>query len=203
MTKTTLNPKPPRDDAARRAHQYAVKRAFVELPAFGLTLLTAEVMSTNAENVAYENYSLPQNLEALAFTLKGALRLEMMNSQHERFQRFRRLFGSNTKAKDVSAWRSRIYVEAFDNGASAVRAISTMVTPETLPAEVDDLRAQLAAVTNPVVVMQINDVYLDETRTELLSDLLADFLAQESRLLRTSGKVTVLPPWTTAGKEKP
>lgn len=193
MTKPELNPKPPRDDAARREHQLAVKRAFVQLPAFGLTLLAAEVLPPTDPKAGYANYGLPTALEALAFTLKGALRLEMMNCKDERFQRFRRLFGSNTKAKDIQAWRSRVYVEAYANGAAAAGAVPSMLPPG---AAAGDLLERLEAVTNRVVLLQINDVYLDEGRTTLLSALLHEFLAKgHSRLLAALGLVQVLPPW--------
>lgn len=197
MPRPELYTKPQRDDAARREHQFAVKRAFVEFPAFSLSLLAAEVLPSTDTQAGYVNYTLPDSAQALTFTLKGALRLEMMNSKDERFQRFRRLFGSNTKAKDIKAWRSRVYIEAYANGAAAAQAIAAMLAPGTPAGE---LPARLGSVTNRVAVLQINDVYLDERRTTLLSALLHEFLTgKHSRLLRSCGVVQMLPPWNAPG----
>ena len=100
MPDIKLDPKPPRDDPSRRAHQSAVKRSIIILPAFGLTLLAAELR--HDPGAGYANYALPTAPEELAFTLKGALRLEMMRSQQEAFRKYRRLFGSNTRQRTFS-----------------------------------------------------------------------------------------------------
>lgn len=188
-----LEPKSPRQDPARRDHQHAVKNSLIVLPAFGLSLLVAQVRVAKSGEVGYENYQLPSEPAELAFTLKGALRLEMMNSKNEEWQKYRRLFGSNTKAQDLSAWRSRVYVQAYDKAADAVEAAQAMILPMT--AVPSDFFAKVAAQPGTVVLLQINDVFLDEGRTRLFSDLLRDFLRRESRLLAYVANLRVLPVW--------
>lgn len=188
-----LEPKPPREDAARREHQKAVKNALIVLPAFGLRLVAARVRAASEREAGYENYTLPNEPAELAFTLKGALRLEMMNSKQEEWQKYRRLFGSNTKAHDLSAWRSRVYVQAYANGAAAAEAAQMMLLSTTVaPA---DFLAKVAAQRNTIVLLQVDDVFLDEGRRRLFSDLLIDFLNRQSRLLAYVANLRVLPAW--------
>lgn len=104
-----LSTKPPQDDPDRRKHQAQVKRAIIQGQTFGLTYLLARVKNFEP----YENYRVPKTLAEFEFTLKGVLRLEMM--EHNVYRGWRRLFGSNTKAQDISSWRSRIMIKAFDN----------------------------------------------------------------------------------------
>jgi hypothetical protein len=193
MSKPVLNPKPPPDDARRREHQRAVKQALIELPAFALTLLAASVRTAPGDG--YQNYALPQAPAELAFTLKGALRLEMMNAPAEAYKKYRRLFGSNTKAHDLKAWRSRVYVAAYADGATAARAAQRMLLPTTQGG--DEFGQAVSGAPGPLVLLQINDVYLDLPRSQLWSDLLAEFIRRESRLLTLVSRITVLPP----GKE--
>lgn len=191
MVRATLKVKPPRDDPARREQQRAVKRSLIELPAFGLTVLAAAVRRDQA--AGYENYELPEAAAELAFTLKGALRLEMMNHRDARYARHRRLFGSNTKAKDLSAWRSRAYVAVYPNGKAAATAAAAM-----LAGGGESFLAAVARTAEPVALLQVNDVYLDETRETLFSDLLGEFLSGPSALLSLIGGARAVPTWREA-----
>lgn len=190
-----LEPKSPREDAARRDHQQAVKNALIVLPAFGLTLLAARVRPAGQSTTGYDNYTLPRDPAELAFTLKGALRLEMMNSKNGYLQKYRRLFGSNTKAKDLSAWRSRVYVQAYANGSAAAQAATAMLLPITPAKPSADFLATVTAETAQTVLLQVDDVFLDEKRTHLFSDLLLGFLQRDSRLLSYVAQLRVLPVW--------
>lgn len=190
-----LEPKSPREDAARRDHQQAVKKSLIVLPAFGLTLLAARVRPADQPSTGYANYTLPRDPAELAFTLKGALRLEMMNSKQAHLQKYRRLFGSNTKAKDLSAWRSRVYVSAYANGSTAAQAAAAMLLPTTRAKPRADFLAKVTAETGQMVLLQVDDVFLDEQRTHLFSDLLLGFLQRDSRLLAYVATLRVLPVW--------
>lgn len=113
-TKPKILPtKPPAEDPDRRAHQAQVKQAIVEGQAFALTYLLARLK----DRQPYDNYEVPGRLAEFEFTLKGVLRLEMI--EHPVYKGWRRLFGSNTKARELSTWRSRVYVKAFANLAQA------------------------------------------------------------------------------------
>lgn len=191
MARRILKVKPPQNDPARREQQRAVKRSLIELPAFGLTVLAATVLRD--AGAGYENYELPQGAAELAFTLKGALRLEMMSHPDPRFARYRRLFGSNTKAKDLKAWRSRVYVAAFPNGKAAAAAATAMLAGGDAA-----FVAAVAQAPGTVVLLQVNDVYLDEGRQALFSELLREFLDGQSALLRLIGSVRALPTWREA-----
>jgi hypothetical protein len=188
-----LEPKSPREDPARRDHQKAVKNSLIVLPAFGLSLLAARVRTASEREAGYENYRLPSEPAEVAFTLKGALRLEMMNSKNEYLQKYRRLFGSNTKAKDLSAWRSRVYMQAYGSGVAAAEAAKAMLLPTTVAP--DEFLAKVTAQRGMIVLLQIDDVFLDERRTQLFSDLLLGFLQRDSRLLAAVANLRVLPVW--------
>lgn len=193
MAKPHLKEKSPQEDQNRRDHQQAVKRSLIELPAFGLTVLATRRKQGDS---GYENYTLPTDPAALSFALKGALRLEMMNSNNALWMKYRRLFGSNTKAQDLSAWRSRVYVEAFATGAEAAEAAQAMAVPGVTNA--DDLAAltqMLSAESQTVVLLQVNEVFLAEDRQYLFSDLLRSFIERDSRLLEMMKVIRILPVW--------
>ena len=192
MAKPHLASKPPRDDQSRRDHQRAVKQSLIELPAFGLTLLAASVK--RGADAGYENYELPNDGDALAFTLKGAIRLEMMNSGNALWMKYRRLFGANTKAGDLSAWRSRVYIEAFESGRAAAQAALALRIPGR-GWGMDELIAALQPATATTVLLQVNDVFIDEARAYLFSDVLRSFIERDSRLLEFIGFARVLSSW--------
>jgi len=190
MAKSYLNEKSPREDQNRRDHQQAVKRSMIELSAFGLTLIAASVKVGGG----YDNYELPTDPDELDFTLKGALRLEMMNSGNALWMKYRRLFGSNTKAGDLSAWRSRVYIEAYDSGKSACEAAEAMKVPGQ-SVGLEKLTAEIEQMSGAVVLMQVNDVFLADDRTYLFSDLLRTFIERDSELLESIGFARILPVW--------
>lgn len=192
MAKPHLEEKSPREDQNRRDHQRAVKRSLIELPAFGLTLLAARVQ--RGTDSGYSNYELPTDPDEMAFTLKGAIRLEMMNSKSELWMKYRRLFGSNTKAGDLSAWRSRVYIEAYASGMDGATAAAAMAMPG-LSEGVGELTNTIKAIADPVVLLQVNDVFLAEDRAYLFSDLLRSFMERDSRLLEPVGYARILPVW--------
>lgn len=193
MAKPHLNEKSPREDQNRRDHQQAVKRSIIELPAFGLTLLAARRKPGDS---GYENYELPRDPSELSFTLKGALRLEMMNSGNALWMKYRRLFGANTKAQDLSAWRSRVYVEAYATGAEAATAAQAMAMPGlTDPTDLNAFVQQVTRERQTTILLQVNDVFLAEDRQYLFSDLLRSFIERDSRLLSMITAVRILPVW--------
>lgn len=182
--KPILRTKPGRDPD-RRAHQAQVKNAIVEGQAWGLTYLLARVK----DRAPYSNYKVPGDLETFEFTVKGVLRLEMLD--HPVLKGWRRMFGSNTKAREISTWRSRASIKAFGNLADvgAYAQADPLVTwgggaialPDNLP--IDDW----------YVLFQIQDVWLSRDKHRW-SDLLAKFLLDDSRLLRLVWIYEALPP---------
>lgn len=174
----SLPSKPPQDDPDRRAHQAQVKQAIVEGQNFALTYLLARVRSREP----YDNYRVPGDLAVFEFTLKGVLRLELLHCQDKAvFAGWRRLFGSNTKAQELSTWRSRIYIKAFD-GLERVRAY----------VEADPLLswsgqgfpwADKVPEKGRYVLFQVQDVLIKEGK-ERWSDLFGAFLLAQSQVLR-------------------
>jgi hypothetical protein len=205
MSTELVNPKP--EDVDFAPHKYATKEAMLLNTAFGLTLIAARVRAAGEEGGGYANYGLPADPAELAFTLKGALRLEMAQHPDKRYAKYRRLWGSisgkpprskkqprRTRKKDVPAWRSRVYTDAFAAGAEAAALLRTWPAPGQADASAD-LAVALAATTGPIVMFQVQDVYLDDSDFPLFSDLLAHFLRNESRLLALIGAVRILPTW--------
>ena len=178
-------PTKPGEDPDRRAHQAQVKRAILEGQAWGLTYLLAQVR----DRAPYDNYALPNSLEVFEFTLKGLLRLEMMGKPQ--YAGWRRMFGSNTKAHEMSTWRSRVALKAFASSAAALDFIRAdplwtwQAQPPTIPAgrKDDDWH----------VVFQVQDVWIAKGRYRW-SELLARFLLEESRALHLVGLFEPLPP---------
>lgn len=179
----------PGEDPQRLAHQAQVKQAILEGQAWGLTYLLARVIN----RAPYENYTLPDNLAEFEFTLKGLLRLEMMNKP--RYAGWRRMFGSNTKAREMSTWRSRVAIKAFADSAAALEYIRA-----------DPLWAWQAADEQPPpgetgdgwhVVFQVQDVWIVPGRYRW-SEMLKDFLRKDSRALELRELFEPLKP---VGKE--
>ncbi len=177
-----LNTKPGRDPD-RRAHQAQVKYAILENQAWGLTYLLARVK----DRAPYENYRVPDDLATFEFTVKGVVRLEMMADA--RYKGWRRMFGSNTKARELSTWRSRAGIKAFATAADARAYIkadpllrwgaSNGGVPNALPPN------------DWYVLFQIQDVRLPNS-THGFSELLGGFLLNSSRLLELVGLIEVL-----------
>lgn len=182
---TELRVKPGRDPN-RRGDQAQVKQALVTGQTWALTYLLARVK----DRWPYDNYQLPENLEIFEFTLKGLLRLEMLTVGGV-YKGWRRMFGSNTKAHDISTWRSRVLLKAFENlqGAQDYIAADPLWgwTGQSL-----SLRPNLPA-QNWYTVLQIQDLWLPDGQTRW-SQVLAGFLLQESRALELVGIGDVLSP---------
>jgi hypothetical protein len=175
----------PGRDPERRAHQAQVKYAILENQAWGLTYLLTRVK----DRAPYRNYRVPSDLDVFEFTVKGVVRLEMM--AQEGYRGWRRMFGSNTKARELSTWRSRALIKAFASldEARAYLEADPLVSWEggaiALP---DDLPPD-----DWYVLFQIQDVWLPGGEYRW-SDLLEIYLRNDSRLMAFAGRCEVLPP---------
>jgi hypothetical protein len=178
-----LRVKPGRDPD-RRNHQAQVKQAILEGQSWSLIYLLARVQ----DRQPYDNYTVPDSLEVFEFTLKGVLRLEMMSD--EGYRGWRRMFGSNTKARTLSTWRSRVLIKAFGDlsEAQAYLAADPLLTwgeeavswPPDLPP--DDW----------YVVFQVQDVWLPGNEYTW-ADLFEAFLRNDSALLKFVARQDILP----------
>jgi hypothetical protein len=189
--KPRLDVKPGRDPQ-RRDHQSQVKTAIIEGQAWSLTYLLARVQ----DHRPYSNYSTPKELEVFEFTVKGVVRLEMM--AQEGYKGWRRMFGSNTKAHEISTWRSRVSIQAFGDLAQAQAYVSTdplLTWNEQSCALLDDLPSD-----DWYVLFQVNDVWLPGGKYRW-SDLLESYLKTGSRLLAFAGRCDVLPAVRFRGEE--
>jgi len=184
-TQVHILPTKPGEDPNRRAHQAQVKCAILEGQAWGLTYLLARVQ----DHAPYDNYELPDSLEVFEFTLKGLLRLEMMDKPQ--YAEWRRMLGSNTKAHEMSTWRSRVALKAFASSAAAldfIRADPLWTWQEqasTIPAGRQD--------DGWHAVFQVQDVWIARGRYRW-SELLAAFLLNDSRALKLVGLFEPLAP---------
>lgn len=175
----------PGEDPNRRAHQAQVKQAILEGQTWGLVYLLAGVV----DHEPYDNYTLPATLAEFEFTLKGLLRLEMMDKP--KYAGWRRMFGSNTKAHEMSTWRSRVALKAFENSAAALDYIRAdpLWTWNVAPSKVPQGKPG----DGWHVVLQVQDVWIARGRYRW-SDLLAAFLLDDSRALKLVGLFEPLPP---------
>lgn len=179
MSKPKLIAKPGQDPQ-RREHQRQVREALLDGQAFGLTVLLARVK----DKQPYSNYRVPDDLARFEFEIKGLIRLEMMGDPD--YKGWRRLFGSNTKARMVANWRSRVLPKAFGTGAEAqgyLRSLPLLSWPSALPCPLLDL--DLTA-SGPYLVLQVHEVWLSDGRRA--SDFLADFLRHGSQALELKGE---------------
>ena len=178
-------PTKPGRDPERRTHQAQVKQALLEGQAWGLAYLLARLK----DREPYDNYRVPDDPAVFEFTLKGVLRLEMMDKKG--YRGWRRMFGSNTKARELSTWRSRALIKAFRNLADTRAYITTdpLLTwgdhPFTLPPDLPP--------RDWYVLFQIQDVWLPNGKFRW-SEVLAKFLAEESAMLQLVALHDVLPP---------
>ena len=185
-----LLPTKPGRDPERRAHQAQVKEALMQGQAWGLTYLLARVKDRDP----YDNYSIPQDLAVFEFTVKGVLRLEMMEKRG--YRGWRRLFGSNTKARELSTWRSRVMINAFGSLADA-RAYIEADPLLTWGERTFSLPADLPP-NDWYVLFQVQDLWLAGGKYRW-SEILAKFLLEESALLHLVALHDVLPPVRTKG----
>lgn len=175
----------PGEDADRRQHQAQVKQAIIQGQAFGLTYLLTRVKNMQP----YDNYHVPDNLAEFEFTVKGVLRLEMM--EHQVYRGWRRLFGSNTKAKEFSTWRSRVMLKAFANLADT-RAYIDADPLLAWSGQPFPWPANLAA-NDWYVLFQVHDVLIADEKYRW-ANALGVFLQDHSALLELVASHDVLPP---------
>ena len=184
-----LQTKPGRDPQ-RRDHQAQVKTAILEGQAWGLTYLLARVKDTQP----YENYTVPDDLDVFEFTVKGIVRLEMLAQKG--YKGWRRMFGSNTKAREISTWRSRASINAFATLREARAYIESdplFMWNDRPLALSDDLPPD-----DWYVLFQVQDVWLPGGQYRW-SDLLEAYLTSDSRLLAFAGRCDVLLPVEAKG----
>lgn len=192
--KPRLEPKPPRDDPGRRPSQTLAREAIMTGTAFGVRCLLTAVRDTQP----YSNYSLPTTFPEFAFTLKGLLRLEMMNIKGD-FAKARRLFGATTRAaeRNIRRWRSRVFPLAFENGEDAHAHLEACPLGRWCAAG----QCPLLQVEFPddgwLVLLQVDDVWIDEGQT--FSQLLERFMKGESRTLTLVGAGSCLKPLPLKG----
>ncbi len=180
-----LSPKPPRDDADRRKHQAQVKQAIIQGQSFGLTYLLARVKDFQP----YDNYHVPEDLAKFEFTVKGVLRLEMM--EHNVYRGWRRLFGSNTKAREFSTWRSRIMIKAFANLADTRTYIEA--DPLFAWSEKSFPWPQNLAAGDWYVLFQVQDVLIEGGKYQW-ANAFGVFLQSHSALLELVASCDVVDP---------
>lgn len=186
-----LPSKPPDLDPDRRAHQAQVKQAIVKGQIFALTYLLARVK----DHRPYDNYHLPDTLEEFEFSVKGVLRLEMIG--HKVYKGWRRLFGSNTKARELSTWRSRVYIKAFARLADVRTYVeadpllawsgSGFPWPDNLPQN------------DWYVLFQVQDVLIENGKYRW-ANAFGIFLKEHSALLELVVSHDVLPPAVGGGQ---
>jgi hypothetical protein len=180
-----LPTKPPAEDPDRRAHQAQVKQAIVEGQAFALTYLLARLKNRQP----YDNYRVPDSLAEFEFTLKGVLRLEMIDQRV--YKGWRRLFGSNTKARELSTWRSRVYVKAFASLSQArdyIEADPLLAWSDTPFPWPDNLPRETW-----YVLFQVQDVLIEGGQYRW-ANAFGIFLKEHSALLELVASHDVLPP---------
>ena len=196
IEKPRLNPKPPRNDPGRRPSQAMAKEALMGGTAFGLGCLLAVVRDPRP----YSNYSLPETFEEFAFTLKGLLRLEMMNTG-DGFAKSRRLFGATTKAaqRNIQRWRSRAFPLAFKDSAAAHAHLKACPLGRWCASgRCPLLRARLPE-SGWLVLLQVDDVWIDQAHTVTFGQMLGLFLKEESRALRLVEAGSCLKPLSLKG----
>jgi hypothetical protein len=196
--KPRLEPKPPRNDPDRRPSQQLAREALMRGTAFGVSCLLAAVR----DRQPYSNYALPDTFPEFAFTLKGLLRLEMMNAGGN-FAKGRRLFGATTRAalKNIRRWRSRAFPLAFEHAAAARAHLEKCPLGHWCASG----RCPLLQASFPdkdwLVLLQIDDVWLDAAHTVTFAQLMMLFLREGSRTLRlvADGSCLRPPSWKGGG----
>ena len=144
-------------------------------------------------------YRAPQDLEEFEFSVKGLLRLEMMNSPDKDFLFWRRLFGTTTgkktgrRAKEFvgkpASWKSRVLFKAFRDGREAREFLAGSPLNRWPGGGFAPLVKMLTGQERgPLLLLQLHDVELDDGRT--FGDLLAQFLGQ-SQVLQLIGELSI------------
>lgn len=185
-----LKTKPPRHDP-RIDSQLAAIAAITKRSNFGLRCFLTQFRHNNPYG-----YGVPRDLEEFEFSIKGLLRLEMMNSKDGDDLFWRRLFGTTTGEKTgrragefvdkPGSWKSRVLFKAFKDGREAkeylVKAPLNRWPGGGLAPLAETLTGQESG---PLLLLQLHDVELDDGGT--FGDLLAQFLV-ESKFLLLLGK---------------
>jgi hypothetical protein len=186
MELTRLEVKPGQDPD-RRQHQAQVKNAIVDGNTFALVNLLARLRTRRP----YENYTLPKSFDEFAFSAKGLVRLEMAGL--DAYRGWRRLFGANTKAKDISTWRSRVLLRAFPD----LKAAQAYVLADPLLGWPGAGQAQLPERLEGdlpwLVLFQVHDVLLQQAGCSL-ADLLERYLAKDSKAFALVARWQLVPP---------
>lgn len=188
--KKKLRTRPPRRDK-RIDSQLAAIAAITERTNFGLRCFLSRFRHDNPYG-----YRAPQDLEEFEFSVKGLLRLEMMNSQDEDFLFWRRLFGTTTGEKTgrragefvgkPASWKSRVLFKAFKDGREAREFLAGSPLNRWPGGGFAPLAEMLTGQERgPLLLLQLHDVELGDGRT--FGDLLAQFLGQ-SQVLQLLGE---------------
>lgn len=196
MDKPRLDPKPPRDDPGRRPSQALAREALIGGTAFGVGCLLAAVHDPRP----YSNYSLPETFPEFAFSLKGLLRLEMMNVGGH-FAKARRLFGATTRAaeRNIRRWRSRVFPLPFESSAAARAHLKACPLGRWCASgQCPLLRAKFPD-EGWLVLLQVDDVWIDQAHTVTFGQMLGLFLKEESRALRLVEAGSCLKPLPLKG----
>ena len=190
--KPRLDPKPPRNDPDRRPSQNLAREALIDGTAFGLRCLLTHVRDAQP----YSNYALPDTFAEFAFTLKGLLRLEMMNAGGD-LARMRRLFGATTKAaeQNIRRWRSRVFPLAFEKGRDARAHLEACPLGRWCDAGRCPLLKANFPPTGWLVLLQVDEVWLDPEQTVTFGQALEFFFGQgKSRALELVAAGSCLEP---------
>lgn len=197
MDKPRLDPKPPRDDPGRRPSQAMAREALIGGTAFGVRCLLTIVH----DDQPYSNYSLPETFSEFAFTLKGLLRLEMMNAGGD-LAKIRRLFGATTRAaeRNIRRWRSRVFPLAFENSNDARAHLEACPLGRwCAPGQCPLLQAEFPD-DGWLVLLQVDDVWLDQKHTVTFGQALELFFREEkSRALKLVEAGSCLEPLPLKG----
>jgi len=144
-------------------------------------------------------YRAPQDLGEFEFSVKGLLRLEMMNSPDEDYLFWRRLFGTTTGEKigrragefigKPASWKSRVLFKAFRDGREAHKFLVESPLNRWPGGGLAPLAEVLTGQEEgPLLLLQLHDVGLDDGRT--FGDLLAQFLGR-SQVLQLMGELSI------------
>lgn len=189
MTKPELLVKLPDREPEAYKSQNDAKAAVMAGQNFGITYLLTRVRTF----APYSNYSVPDDLDAFEFTVKGVVRLEMLADSAFRSQR--RLFGSvftRRKTGEKYTWRSRAAVKAFD-GLPAVEAFLARDPLQAWPGNRRlSIPQESPAGEDWYLLWQVQDVELPGGQR--FADVLEAFFNGHSELLALVARADIVPP---------
>jgi hypothetical protein len=184
MSKKPKLSKKLRYDSDARVHQEQVRQALICGSTWGLIYLLAWLK----DRAPYRNYKVPTDIEYFEFTVKGVIRREMMTQ--DKYQRWRRMFGSTTEMSKPSAWRSRALIKVFPNLQeirSYIKADPLITWNRSVEAFGDEF-----PVDKWYILFQIQDIWLADEGFHW-SDLLESYLKNDSQFLSFAGRYEILP----------